>query len=369
LTPEYPPTIGGIAGYVAQVAEGLARAGDRTEVWAKGPAAHPLAPAGLTVHPLPSGFDRHARASITRSARAEADSVIVLEFVPFGLGGFRPALLAWLARVPHPLWLMFHEVAYPFERGQSLQRHVLALLTHAQAGFLFRRADRVFLSTEAWHGMLAPFGKPRRPAEVLPIASNLPSRVPAASTLHELRAELGIPDDAAVVGHFGTFGSLVAEPLGKLMTRLWTLKPDVFLVAVGRGSDQWAARLPHPLRSRVRPLGEVSPERAAEALALADVVLCPFPDGATTRRTTLMAALALGKAVVTNGGRLTEAVWRREHCVVLTPDDPARMAEQSVELLADPARRTALGLKAAEVYERCFSMRTTVHTLRAARGA
>jgi len=262
---------------------------------------------------------------------------------------------------------MFHEVAYPFERGQRLRLHALALLTHAQAGFLFHRADRVFLSTEAWHGMLAPFGKRRQPAEVLPIGSNLPTALPAGRTPDTLRAELGLAKDAAVVGHFGTFGSLVGAPLTELMTRLWTLRPDVILVAVGRGSHEWVARLPAERQAQVRSLGEVTAERAAEALTLADLVLCPFPDGVTTRRTTVMAALSLGKAVVTNEGRLTEALWRHERCVELTPDDPSRMAERSVELLAEPERRTALGLRAAAVYARSFAMENTVRALRRAR--
>lgn len=366
LSPEFPPTIGGISGYVAQLAQALVRAGDRVDVWAKGPAAPPATP-GLTVHSLPAGFDRHARSAVTRALRAETGSVILLEFVPYGMGGFPPAFLGWLARMPHPLWLMFHEVAYPFERGQSWRRHALALLTHAQAGFLFRRAERVFLSTDAWRGMLAPFGKPRRHPEVLPIASNLPARVPVERTREVLRAELDIPADAAVVGHFGTFGSLVAGPLTELVLRLWSMRPDVILVVVGRSSHVWLERLPRERRALVRSLDEVTLERAAEALSMVDVVLCPFPDGATTRRTTLMGALSLGKAVVTNDGRLTEAVWRHERCVELTPDEPARMAEHCAALLSEPERRRSLGLRAAEVYERCFSLDTTVRALRAAR--
>jgi glycosyltransferase involved in cell wall biosynthesis len=369
LTPEYPPTIGGIAGYVAQLAEQLTLSGDCVDVFARGPATPPNHAASLRAHALSAGFDRLGRAQVSRHAATERGSVILLEFVPMGLGGFPPAFLGWLTRLPHPLWVMFHEVAYPFERGQRWRRHALALATHAQAAFLWRRADRVFLSTQAWAAMLDPLGRPRRPPEVLPIPSNVPPVAAPAEARAAVRAELSIPDAAGVVGHFGTFGSLVAEPLLALLQALSARGPEAFVLLVGRGSHEFRASLPAQLRARARSLGEVPLARAAAGIVASDVVVNPFPDGATTRRTSLMAALALGKAVVTNEGHLTERVWRAEGCVELTPTDPVRMAEAALALLADSERRNALGSRAAEVYARCFSMATTVRTLRAARAA
>jgi glycosyltransferase involved in cell wall biosynthesis len=369
LAPEYPPTIGGIAGYVAQLTEQLVLAGDMVDVFARGPAEPANAAAALRAHGLAGGFDRQGRSAVTRVALSEPRSVILLEWVPMGMGGFPPSLLRWLTRLPHPLWVMFHEVAYPFERGQSWRRHALALATHGQAAFLWRRADRVFLSTEAWLEMLAPLGRPHRPPEVLPIASNLPQVAAPERAGAALRATLGIPPDAGLVGHFGTFGSLVAKPLLELLEELWARSPNTFVLLVGRGSHEFRTGLPAHLQARACSLGELPPSRAAEALATADVVVNPFPDGATTRRTSLMAALALGKAVVTNEGHLTEPVWRSERCAELTQTHPARLAEAVLSLLADPERRAALGARAAEVYQRCFSMAVTVRKLRAARGA
>jgi hypothetical protein len=202
---------------------------------------------------------------------------------------------------------------------------------------------------------------------VLPIPSNVPPIAAPSEARAALRAELSIPTDAGVIGHFGTFGSLVAKPLFALLQALAVQNSDAFVLLIGRGSHEFRATLPAPLRERARSLGEVPLPRAAAGIVASDVVVNPFPDGATTRRTSLMAALALGKAVVTNEGHLTERVWRAENCVELTPSDPTRMAEAALALLADSRRRDALGVRAAEVYARCFSMAMTVRTLRAAR--
>ncbi len=359
LSPEYPPASGGVASYVERVATGLAEAGDQVSVWAPSPARDSLRP---RVHALPSGFDAAARRRIEASAPAGSGVIRVLQYVPQAFGGLAPGFLRWVTSLPSPLWVMFHEVVYPFERGQTLRRHALAVATRGLAAWLLHRADRVLTSTPSWDQFLIPLG-PRglRPAW-LPVTSNLPE-TPSGRPRRDVLGELGLPEGAPIVAHFGTFGELTATPLRGVLETLVPARQDLHVVLVGRGSREFSASLPRALASRLLATGELPVERIADIIGAADVIVLPFPDGVTTRRTTVMAALALGRPIVTNDGRNTEWLWRGEGCVALTGDAPEAMARRALELLEDPSGRLELGARARAVYEERFCLARLVSTL------
>jgi glycosyltransferase involved in cell wall biosynthesis len=83
----------------------------------------------------------------------------------------------------------------------------------------------------------------------------------------------------------------------------------------------------------------------------------------------MMAALSLGKAVVTNSGESTEAVGSRERCVVIAGRQPEALAREVLELLGDPTRREELGSNARRVYTERFSTPAIVDRLRDLAGA
>ena len=96
-----------------------------------------------------------------------------------------------------------------------------------------------------------------------------------------------------------------------------------------------------------------------------DVMLQPYPDGVSTRRTSAMAALAHERALVTTSGALTEAFWALDHAAVLVPaTEPAGLASGVAVLLADPIRRTQLGSRALALYRSRFDVTHTVRALR-----
>src|SRR5439155_12394123 len=98
-------------------------------------------------------------------------------------------------------------------------------------------------------------------------------------------------------------------------------------------------------------------EDAAAALAACDLLLQPYPDGATTRRTSLMAGLRQGVATVTTRGFLTEPVWSESGAVVLADaGKPGRIADAVEALLDDVDARRKQGARGREAYARCFSM-------------
>lgn len=360
LSPEYPPKIGGVSDYVGQLASGLAAQGDSVDVWAPAPAGADFQGSRARVHALPHGFDRAGRAAISAALRERPDAIALVQYVPLALGG--ADVVAWLLRLPTRLWLMFHEVAYPFERGQPLKHRVMAALTHGYALALARRAERILVSTPGCERALGLVGLDRKPLFWLPIPSNLPSEGPRrsrAATLHEL----GLDPARLVVGHFSAFGGRVAATLERELGLLLDHDTGVQILLCGLGSIEFSARLVASrsgAAARVRALGETTLETAADSVVAADVLMFPYPDGISSRRTSVMGALALGRPVVTSAGPNTEALWSASGCVRLASLEPGALSRATRELLDDADERARLGERAREVYAARFSIHETV---------
>jgi glycosyltransferase involved in cell wall biosynthesis len=101
----------------------------------------------------------------------------------------------------------------------------------------------------------------------------------------------------------------------------------------------------------VRTLGHLDPGNLSRALRASHLLLLPFTDGVSTRRTTLMAGLAHGVPVVGLRGDNTDAVLARSDALVLTPvGDRGAFAHAVSEVAADPARMQALGAAGRRLY-------------------
>ena len=111
-------------------------------------------------------------------------------------------------------------------------------------------------------------------------------------------------------------------------------------------------------------------DSAAAALQACDVLVQPYPDGITTRRTSVMAGLNSGIATVSTAGPLTERIWVESRAVALAPvGDVTAFADQVALLTRDAAAREALGRRGAQLYADRFSIERTVAVLRGAAAA
>lgn len=370
LTGEYPPQAGGVSDYTRQVCGALAATGDRVTVYAP-PCADPDdSVSGVSVFRLPDHFGRRGRTVVEERLRAERPDRVLVQYVPqaFGMKGMNLPFARWVRRtLPHmaPVWVMFHEVACPFVR-RPLKHNLLAWVTRMMARRIATAADRVFVTIPAWGEMLGRIAPRGKSAEWLPVPSNLPTAVDAAAVT-AVRREY---PPGTLVGHFGTFGKLIAE----------FLEPT--LVAVLRGSTGRTATLVgrhgpafrqgfvsrHPdLAGRVMATGELPPSTAAAHLAACDLLVQPYPDGVSCRRTSAMSGLALGVPVVTNLGTLSEPIWAaEENGVTLSPDATAAGLIAAVErtLSLSPAERSACGETGRRWYGERFALERVVRVLR-----
>ncbi len=225
---------------------------------------------------------------------------LLVQYVPqmFGCRGMNLPFCFWLSslRRYHP-WVMFHEVASPWEKAHLAKQNLLAAMQRIMAWLVLRHSQRVFVSIPKWGPML-PSG---HRVEWLPIPSNLP--VTIASTVREtIRATIA-PPGSILLGHFGTYGGAVARLLSAILPELLAGHENRHVLLLGRNSVRFAKELQcsrPALAHRIFSAGEQPADTAAAYLSACDLLVQPFPDGASSRRTSLMAGLALGVPIVTN---------------------------------------------------------------------
>jgi glycosyltransferase involved in cell wall biosynthesis len=301
-------------------------------------------------------------------AALRANDVVVLQYNPFmygrwGFAPWLPLLLARARRSPRPprIGLMIHETYIP---ALTFRSGVMSLWQRMQLRALRAGADVVMASIELWANRLRAT-RPAKDTFHVPVSSNLPDR---SVFREEERARAAIGETTIVVATIGSdHPSLLREYVVAALNDLAGRHFDVVFLNLGAG-----APAPRGLSERieVRTPGLVSAEELALMLATADIFLAPFVDGVSTRRTSLMAALQHGLAVVGTEGPLTDGIFRREQiALVLTPVGRVSLfADAVVRLAESEGERRALGMAGRELYEREFDWPVLSSRLIAAMG-
>jgi glycosyltransferase involved in cell wall biosynthesis len=365
ITGEYPPATGGVADYTQLVARGLAAAGDAVTVWT--PSGGGAAESGVTVRVLPDCYGLRSLRLLSREIDRRTSPRILVQYVPHAFGwkgGNLPfCLWLWLRRRDRP-WVMFHEVAYPFDEAAPFKLRALAVVNRLMARIVSRAAHRVFVSIPAWRPDVQKLVSADTSIEWLPVPSTLPVVDDPESTDAVRRR---YAPDRPLVGSFGTFGRQVRAQLRDCLPLL-AARSDAAVLLLGRDSELMADEIgaAHPeLAGRVFGTGPLTLEQLSVHIRACDVMLQLYPDGVSTRRTSAMAALAHERALVTTAGSLTEAFWALDHAAVLMPaGDTARIVDAAVSLLSDSSRRAMLGARALALYRGRFDVALTIKALR-----
>ena len=350
LSGEYPPDPGGVSDHTFLLARALVSRGIVPVVLCGGTSgqAHE---SGLEVHRVAGGFGPRRWPTMARTLRNRPGRrVLWVQYAPhsMGLRGMNAPLALWLA---WRVWFhgdrvvaYFHEVAFPF-RGPWRHR-VLAVAQNLMAGIVVASASMALATTEAWLPRLESLGIRRGTVKVLPVFSNVPEEVnPQAAEARRARV-LSETGAERLVAHFGTYGGGVAALLRETLAAFPHDDRSQFLL-LGRRAGNWlASHGCKPWAARCRVVDETDAEALAETLAACDAAMQPYPDGVTTRRTTVMSALALGVPVVSNMGPLSDRSWAVDKpCAGLAqrPDGIALAGQLSDLLNLSPAERATLG--------------------------
>ncbi len=365
LTGEYPPQRGGVSDYTRLVARGLVAAGDTVRVFAprSGDDSDTDDP-GVEIHRLPGRFGpRSLMVLETRLEEQRVDRILV-QYVPhaFGWKAMNVPFALWLAARAGrfaPVSLMFHEVAFPFRRW-PLSHALLGSVTPVMARIAAGTAERVFVSIPAW----GPLLKSRIPAEWLPVPCTIDAN-PAPEVVALVRNRVRVPG-VPLVGHFGTCGEIIAAMLVPALVEL-LCSSDARVLLIGRGSREFRARLDarHPeFAQRVSATGELADADVSAHLRACDLLLQPYPDGISSRRTSAMAGLANGVPVATNLGALSEPLWSQGAVAGPPIPDAVALALCAAALLADRTALEELGRRGAALYRETFALEQTIAKLR-----
>jgi glycosyltransferase involved in cell wall biosynthesis len=366
---EYPPQAGGVADYTWTMAHALGRAGDDVHVFAP-PCGQPDPAGPVTVHRLPDVYGPRSLIALARALKSlPQPRTTLVQYVPqsFGLRGCNVLFAAWLGTLRVRPWVIFHEVQVSAAPGDPLRLRVLALVTQWMARRVARAAGATFVSTTAWEPLIRRHVVKQGEIECTPV----PSAIALTSTpdrTQEIR-ECYAGKDGALIGHFGTYRMAYTRAALKAAVPGLLAVPDRAVLFLGANSDGFAEELAtmYPQhRSRIHGTGELDPQSAADHLAACTLAIQPFPDGVTTRRGSVTAALALGVPVVTNAGLNTEPLWRESGGVLLFAD-VSELAGAVEQLLGDPLERKNVGQRGAALYKEHLSIEHSIRTLRQGR--
>ncbi|HSS20308.1 MAG TPA: glycosyltransferase [Pyrinomonadaceae bacterium] len=387
ITCEYPPQLGGVSDYTQLVADGLTEAGDEVHVWCPQPEVGGLRSAhgktnndvtnsaAVIEHSEPGSF---SRADLRRVGKLldkfPGPRRLLVQWVPHGYG-YRAMNLhfcLWLwqrARRGDRVEIMVHEPYLAFWEG-SWRQNGVALVHRLMTMILLRAASRVWMSIPAWENCWRPYALGRRTEfKWLPVPSNIPV-IDNPASVENVRAQY-VGRDKLLVGHFGTHEANTATLLlGAVPQLLQDGQPNSVLL-MGQGSEATRRQLLElrpEFATRVHATGALTAELLSLHVSACDLMLQPYIDGVSSRRTSAMVGLSHGLAVITTNGRLTEPLWSQTGAVVLTPaGDAGALARETAGLLANDSERVRLGRAAAALYRERFAIEHTVLSLRSVR--
>lgn len=371
LTGEYPPHFGGVALYTRAVANGLVEAGDEVHVWAPPPSvgSDSFEAKPVRVHRLPGHFDLKALMHLSRQMNGTCDDQIVVEYVPqaFGYKGMNLPFCFWLfANRRRKITVVFHEVAQPLTLKQPWKYNILAVVHPTMAWLVARSATRIFVTIPGWIPLLRPMVGTSKPIRVLP-AVNLIPVVDNPAALLQLRARYA-PNNTLVIGHFGTYGRDRTTILKEAIPSLLRRHAETRALLLGRGGPTFRDELVrhHPeMSDRIFSPGHLPEPELSTHLSTCDILLQPFPDGISARRTTVMAGLAHARPIVSTLGALSETLWTQSGAVRLAPaEEVGEFVKLAEELISDPVTRRQLGEDGRQLYRQHFSLSHAITLLR-----
>jgi len=181
---------------------------------------------------------------------------------------------------------------------------------------------------------------------------------PSPARRREVRAGLGLPDDATVLVNVGRQDPQKGQvTLLEAFERLAARRPDLHLVVAGRAGHATPRIERHlarsPVADRVHLLGHRTD--VGDLLAAADCFV--FPSVYEGLGGAVIEAFALALPVVASDlPALREVVTPGTEGLLVPPGDAAALADAIGRVLDDPARRAAMGRAARHRFETAFSL-------------
>ncbi|MEO6391493.1 MAG: hypothetical protein ABIP75_06550 [Pyrinomonadaceae bacterium] len=371
ITGEYPPAPGGVSDYTAVLADAMAKAGVQVHVWT-GAAGTTEAGHAVTVHRIAENWTAGGLRALTQELDHYPEPRrLLIQYVPnaWGQRGMNLEFCRWVAArglAGDQIRLMVHEPFLPYQFSLGPARWYMARVQRRMMRTLLAAADKVYLSIPGWEPMLKPYAPKRgKPMEWLPVFSNIPFAF-NPDLVRDLRAELASPLQL-VVGSFGTFGGEIGRMTAEIFGKLLPKRTETVGLLIGRGSKKLAAQVLAAgavPATRLFAFEDVTAEEVSLRLQGCDVMVQPYPDGVSSRRSSTLAGLSHGLPIVTNDGFLTDPIWGEPGGVAAIRDFAADdLIALVTAFLRCEDTRIAFGDSARELYDTHFAVEHTVAEL------
>jgi hypothetical protein len=295
---------------------------------------------------------------------------LFVQWVPHGYG-YRSinlffCLWLWMrARLKHDqVEIMFHEVWLSF--GGTWKANLAAAMHRIMVAMLKRTASRIWVAGESWKKYLQGT---RAPIGWLPVPSNICCEAGPASVA-AVRARCS-PNGGLLAGHFGIGNTLVEGVLQALVPALLREHLHVCFLLIGKASDRFAQEMREAcpeISGRIFSTGVLPSDQIAAHISACDLMVQPYVDGISTRRTAAMAALANGRPLLTTSGHSTEPFWLRCNQLAIVPAaNENELIAKAEDLLNNPTERACMASAGRRLYETLFDVSVSVEVLRGTR--
>lgn len=179
--------------------------------------------------------------------------------------------------------------------------------------------------------------------------------------IDEARARLGLPQDVPLVGYLGNIYPRDAQLLGEAVGRL--RHRDARLVMIGGGAFDVALPLPE---DRVLRTGHVPFAQMLDYLSACNVLALPLCDTVANRGrwpSKINEYVAVGRPTVACAVGDVAELFTQHEIGLLTPPEPAAVAERIDALLDDPQRAERMGEAARQMAMDSYSQQRVAERL------
>ena len=375
LSARFPPQRCGVGDYTCFLAGALACVGHDVHVLTRAgelDEAHYPLPPNARVHRVIHNWGTGGLPEVLRYLRELAPDLLVIQYAPhaFDRRGitFAINLLPALVRgsISTSVVTNFHELYVPFNR--SVKRNLAALWQRAAAVLLACGSRALSVTASEWQRRLRTMGIRKR-IHVIPVGSNIPlATIDEAHRTRLRRQLLGESEGLLVAG----FGARHDRDIPAALYALQQLKRErpAKLVWIGGGSVGERERMSIEEAMRLNGLeeddvnwtGQLPHFEVSRLLGVCDLMMLPFVDGVSTRRTSAVTALQHGLPLLTTRGTRQEPWFVHGESVYSVPaGDAQALADGLLELARRPAFRARLGERGRALHGACFAWDVIAH--------
>ena len=348
ITGEFPPMPGGVGDFTHRLAERIREQGHEVHILSRAGSISE----SFAVDTL-AGWGPGSLRAIRAWARRRRLDIVNLQYQTAAFD-MSPFIHFAPTAVDAPLVTTFHDLRHPylFPKAGPLRDWIVRRLARSSAGVI----------TSNHEDMLQLPPQPKR--RLIPIGSSIPRLECGGGGALDAHAAKSAGDEAFVIGHFGFVKA--SKGIDYLIEALAALRnagqnPRLLFIGQRRNkvdTDDDAAYLT-ALEKRMERLGLADsiswtgylPAReAAACFSAVDLMALPFADGASYRRSSLIAALHCGCAILTTEPALPVAAFEHGLNLWLVPPHSADAIEGALlRLMGDRALLKRLRTGAAQL--------------------